>query len=127
MEPGGALLVATLAAIAIATAITATTTAKATTATTAAAAEATTAAAATTAEAARAFFLGASFVNRQLTAIEFGAINFLGCALRFFCCAHGYECETTGTTGHAVHSDIDVGDAAILAEMRTEFVFGCFE
>gem|GEM_PF-1651132 len=125
-------LVTTLAT-AIATAIT-TAAETATTTTAAAAAEATTAtaataatAAATEATAAGTLFLRTCFVDRQLTTVEFRAVNFLGCFLRFFCSSHGHEGETTRATGHPVHSDVNVGHTAILAEVRTEFVFSRLE
>ena len=117
------VLVTALAAIATTAAATA-----AAEAATAAAAEAATAAAAAAAEAAAwAVFLRTGLIDRQLTTAEFDSIDLLGRDLGLFGRTHGDECEAAWAARHFVHCDVNVGNGAELAEMRTELVFGSFE
>ena len=102
--------VTTLAAIAMTAAEAAATFAAA------AAAEAT---AAATEAAAGALFFRTGFIDRQLTAAQFRAVEFFSSRLGFVVAAHGDEGETARAARHLVHSNINVGYGSELPEVRT--------
>src|SRR5690606_39124123 len=116
-KPGASRrLVTTVAAIAVAAEATAATTE----ATATAAATEATAAAATAEGATSALFLGTSLIHGEGAATEIGAVHLLGGQLGLLGGAHGDEGEATGAASHLVHGDVNVGNAAELAESRTE-------
>src|SRR5579884_2795667 len=103
-----------VAALAVETATAFAAAAKATAATAAAAA------AAATKGTAGAFLLRTGLIDGEGTAAEIGAVDFFCGDLRLFRGAHGDKGKTAGTASHFVHRDEDVGDIAVLAEVRAQ-------
>ena len=81
----------------------------------------------TTATSARTVFLWTSLTDRQLTAAEFSSINLLSRDLGLFIRAHGDKGEAAWAARCLVRCNINVGNGAELAEMRTELVFSGLE